>query len=164
MSRSRARSIARQRCGVLTKAKKPCRTLVISGRCWIHGGGLVSSKGAYAYGCCRCLTCNDLVEFHDHHILRYADGGPSTPDNLIILCRWCHEEWHRWFEPLDNSKLQTEFEKWVNTPPLWFWMKLISLDEGESPLTGILDEWKKMKLNTIQKRILEQVRDATRQE
>jgi HNH endonuclease len=32
---------------------------------------------------------------HIHHIVEFAEGGPSTPDNLIALCPNCHAAYHR---------------------------------------------------------------------
>jgi hypothetical protein len=39
-----------------------------------------------------CQVCG-LVKgskLHVHHILKRVDGGPDTPDNLILVCPKCH--------------------------------------------------------------------------
>lgn len=35
-----------------------------------------------------------------HHIRNRVDGGPTTPDNLIVLRRDRHDQWHKLFHNL----------------------------------------------------------------
>ena len=42
--------------------------------------------------------CDEPLEIGDakgHHIERHADGGPTTPDNLVVLYPQCHINIHR---------------------------------------------------------------------
>jgi hypothetical protein len=39
----------------------------------------------------RCVECEAGGPFEVHHIIRYIDGGPNTPDNLQTLCVPCHQ-------------------------------------------------------------------------
>lgn len=42
-----------------------------------------------------CLACgrseDDGVKLHADHIVRYADGGADTMENLQTLCNACHK-------------------------------------------------------------------------
>ena len=45
--------------------------------------------------CVRCLERGRVVEAeHAHHIIPLAQGGTNDPDNLLPLCRACHEDEH----------------------------------------------------------------------
>lgn len=45
---------------------------------------------------CRFPGCDAPLAWTDlHHIVRRSRGGPSTPDNLISLCRRCHRRIHK---------------------------------------------------------------------
>ncbi len=39
---------------------------------------------------CAVPTCRQILALDLHHLVRVADGGTSTPDNLIALCPTCH--------------------------------------------------------------------------
>jgi len=50
-----------------------------------------------------CEMCNQLAPFSDeknspflevHHILKLADDGPDTPENVAAICPNCHKEAH----------------------------------------------------------------------
>lgn len=55
----------------------------------------VASKGRWQRiidaknGPCRCCFTNGLIEFH--HLVPRAIGGSDTEDNIVPLCRDCHE-------------------------------------------------------------------------
>ncbi|ACZ29618.1 HNH endonuclease [Xylanimonas cellulosilytica DSM 15894] len=38
----------------------------------------------------RCVWCGSADNLEVDHIVRYADGGSNTPDNLRTLCHGCH--------------------------------------------------------------------------
>ncbi len=48
-------------------------------------------KSYYNYRCC---SCQNRYNLHVHHILPINHGGDHHIDNLISLCRDCHEEEH----------------------------------------------------------------------
>ena len=49
----------------------------------------------------KCRVCgktprkDSSVRLEVHHIVRRADGGTDTPENVVTLCRECHEAHHR---------------------------------------------------------------------
>ena len=49
----------------------------------------------------KCRVCgktprtDKTVRLEVHHIVRRADGGTDTPENVVTLCRDCHEAHHR---------------------------------------------------------------------
>ena len=46
--------------------------------------------GCTAYGCIRPPGACDA-----HHLIHWTDGGKTDLDNLTLLCRWHHQQWHR---------------------------------------------------------------------
>ncbi|MFI5783699.1 PA14 domain-containing protein [Nocardia sp. NPDC051570] len=45
--------------------------------------------------CAMCGQPQELEGAHGHHIDRHADGGPTDPSNLAVLCPECHTNLHR---------------------------------------------------------------------
>ncbi|MCG1009238.1 HNH endonuclease [Salinicoccus sp. ID82-1] len=43
----------------------------------------------------QCAACKSKNNLHFHHIVRFADGGEHSVDNLILLCHECHAEEHK---------------------------------------------------------------------
>lgn len=43
---------------------------------------------------CRAPGCNRTLGLHAHHIVHWADGGNTDPDNLILLCSRHHHLLH----------------------------------------------------------------------
>ena len=64
---------------------------------WNHGK-LFSFRNANEYikhkqhG--KCAVCGKPIE-HIHHIVSRSEGGSNSPDNLIGLCKHCHDEVHK---------------------------------------------------------------------
>lgn len=46
-----------------------------------------------------------------HHLTRRADGGPTTLDNLVLLCRRHHVLWH-----LGKTRLDHLHVPWIHPP------------------------------------------------
>lgn len=49
---------------------------------------------------CKCRACGkskhkDGVRLEVHHVIRRADGGTDTPENVVTLCEECHKAHHR---------------------------------------------------------------------
>lgn len=69
--------------------------------------------------------CQKCMKFHPfgnsvmevHHIKMLVDGGSNDEDNLIVLCKQCHDEWHEHYENKD-------FKEWLQRPPLWMYSAL----------------------------------------
>jgi hypothetical protein len=41
-----------------------------------------------------CRICGRRGFLHVHHLVHWADGGPTDPDNLIAVCTACHRSLH----------------------------------------------------------------------
>lgn len=65
-------------------------------------------------GKCRKCGASGQIELNNHHRNMVVDGGTSEPDNLVLLCSRCHDEWH-W---IHNRLPQFTFEKWLKAPPI----------------------------------------------
>jgi len=37
-----------------------------------------------------CRLCGKTEDLQVHHVIAAADGGPTTPSNLVVLCGACH--------------------------------------------------------------------------
>jgi hypothetical protein len=60
--------------------------------------------------CCTAKGCSTPPAFCDvHHLVARADGGPTTPDNLALLCRRHHVMWHR--QQLTLTDLRVPFKR-----------------------------------------------------
>lgn len=46
-------------------------------------------------GGCEFPGCTNTQFVDIHHMQHHADGGPTDPANLIVLCSWHHRELHR---------------------------------------------------------------------
>lgn len=63
----------------------------------------------------RCEKCNkskSVGSLEIHHKIELSLGGTNDYDNLIVLCKRCHDEWHN-VEGIDGIT----FDKWMNIPP-----------------------------------------------
>ena len=48
------------------------------------------------YRCTVCGTCGTKKNPLTIHHLKYRRcGGTNDPDNLVTMCRICHESWHK---------------------------------------------------------------------
>lgn len=41
-----------------------------------------------------CELCPSELEIHGHHIMDYSFGGEATPENILVICKVCHDEVH----------------------------------------------------------------------
>ena len=49
------------------------------------------------YMCAFChkqVTDEERYLIQGHHIIQYAEDGPATKDNIITLCKECHDDYH----------------------------------------------------------------------
>lgn len=51
----------------------------------------------------KCKICGDINDIHVHHIIPISQGGTNVIENLIPLCKKCHESQHN-FKFKDNNK------------------------------------------------------------
>ena len=62
---------------------------------WMKQGGRCGNKN--------CPNPNvSLADCQAHHKVAFDDGGATTIDNCVILCRECHKKWHNG----DNSEME----------------------------------------------------------
>ncbi len=70
--------------------------------------------------CQRCGISNGLEA---HHKILKMYGGQDTEENLIMLCHFCHEEWHyidTFNRSIINQGPALTFEEWLkDMPALW---------------------------------------------
>lgn len=56
-----------------------------------------------------------------HHIVALKDGGhPTDRSNLITLCKFCHDDWHKFAEKFD-----VPWDEWWEEEPrhLRYWKR-----------------------------------------
>ena len=66
---------------------------------------------------CECEKCGkrkSKSSLDVHHIIPLGDGGINEFDNLIALCKRCHDEWHS----VEGIKCLS-FKEWLNIPPYY---------------------------------------------
>lgn len=52
------------------------------------------SQAVYRRDGWHCRHCNNSNGLDPHHVIFAGQGGPETLDNLITLCRRCHDMIH----------------------------------------------------------------------
>lgn len=62
--------------------------------------------------CQKCSYEENQVTLNVHHIIARQDGGKDDENNLITLCKICHDEWH-----MCEMHLNISFEDWLLRPP-----------------------------------------------
>lgn len=62
--------------------------------------------------CQRCGT-TELAALTTHHIEPVESGGPDAPCNWCVLCRNCHDEWHRHEAELRAILARQRFATWL---------------------------------------------------
>jgi len=55
---------------------------------------------------CQCPGCPNHLWLETHHIVFYRDGGQTVPENLLIICRKCHQNLHRGHLRIVGSRAQ----------------------------------------------------------
>lgn len=63
--------------------------------------------------CRKCGYSGPGFALHIHHIVEVQDGGGNEPENLILLCVTCHDEWHAY-----DATSALPFEEWLAVPPM----------------------------------------------
>ena len=41
-----------------------------------------------------CEICGSDLDVHGHHIKDYSFGGEATPENILVVCKKCHDKVH----------------------------------------------------------------------
>lgn len=79
----------------------------------------------------QCRKCMKFSSWGDgvieiHHKNSLIDGGTNDNDNLITLCKECHQEWHMKYDDGNH-----EFSSWLQKPPLWMFSAIAMNDDLE---------------------------------
>jgi len=53
---------------------------------------------------CGNPACRSILTLDIHHLERLSEGGPDSPDNLLVLCPNCHALHHRGEIPIDSIR------------------------------------------------------------
>lgn len=67
-------------------------TKISSSRGYEHSRAIALAKIREDYNC--ELRCGATLDIHGHHILDYSLGGEATPENILVVCKKCHELVH----------------------------------------------------------------------
>jgi predicted restriction endonuclease len=59
-------------------------------------------------GVCQYPGCHESRYVDAHHIVHWADGGETSLDNLVILCRHHHRQLHRGSFDLEDLGVSAE--------------------------------------------------------
>jgi 5-methylcytosine-specific restriction endonuclease McrA len=63
-----------------------------SSRAWHERGAARLRRQLLSSPAAGCAVCGSTDQLEVHHIVAARDGGPTTPDNLVVLCRRHHLE------------------------------------------------------------------------
>jgi len=55
----------------------------------------------------RCQGCGNTRHLELHHIIFRSQGGKDEADNLVMLCRRCHQRTHK------NNEWRRYWERWA---------------------------------------------------
>jgi len=61
--------------------------------------------------CCLCPEHHDIVDAH--HIVPVREDGPSTEENLMVVCPTCHAKIHRLRRQYSPAQLRIYRDRWV---------------------------------------------------
>ena len=62
-----------------------------SNRAWHRPGAAKARQAALGlWGA--CVHCGTTQDLQVHHVVAARDGGPTTPQNLAVLCARCHRD------------------------------------------------------------------------
>lgn len=67
-------------------------TKISSTRGHAHTRAIALAKIREGYKC--ELRCGSDLDIHGHHILDYSLGGEATPENILVVCKKCHDLVH----------------------------------------------------------------------
>jgi hypothetical protein len=68
------------------------------------------------HGHCQFSACHQNRHLKAHHLIHWADGGPTNLDNLILLCQFHHTAVH-------EGQMTIRRTRTIDAPPRWeFWM------------------------------------------
>jgi 5-methylcytosine-specific restriction endonuclease McrA len=60
-----------------------------SNRAWHQPGAAAVRASLLGPGAC-CRVCGSIQDLEVHHVIAAAEGGSTTPENLVVLCRKHH--------------------------------------------------------------------------
>lgn len=75
----------------------------------MHYGSSGYKQSRDQHSCQKCFGKKKENKLHVHHIIFRSNGGTHSPDNLVTLCKACHDQLHTHADPEKESlKLQTK--------------------------------------------------------
>ena len=69
-----------------------------------------------------------------HHIKALIDGGENEETNLVVLCHFCHHEWHYYYEG------NIDFNEFLNDVPYHVIGALMGIHDKMGDLGCTLDD------------------------
>lgn len=42
----------------------------------------------------KCEICDSDLDIHGHHIIDHSFDGEATPENILVVCKKCHDKIH----------------------------------------------------------------------
>ena len=90
----------------------PCDSIAVRGRAWISKHGIdvmalpvrqpAEASDSYA----ACAVCSNMAILECHHLAPRAQFGAACDRwPTVMVCRTCHEEWHRRMgQPIGDSR------------------------------------------------------------
>ena len=79
----------RSRCPSCTRVRERLRNRKRQGSARVDIPKLVKQRDNY-----RCVRCGSATNLEAHHMVPVAAGGTHEIENLVTLCRRCHQEIH----------------------------------------------------------------------
>lgn len=59
----------------------------------------------------QCKRCCSVKNIEVHHITPISEGGNNEFNNLMVLCKTCHKEWH------EMEQHYLDINEFIKTPP-----------------------------------------------
>lgn len=60
--------------------------------------------------CCQFPGCDATRRLHAHHIIWWRDGGPTSLDNLVLVCQYHHRVIHEGAWTVHSARIGIEFK------------------------------------------------------
>ena len=104
------------------------------------------SQAVYRRDSWKCRNCSNRNGLDPHHVIFQSAGGPDTLNNLLALCRKCHDAIHRGDLVLEVLRvLENDLEVRFWKRDLWEKYKAAQEQDVREPLlpegSQDIDQW-----------------------